>query len=311
MTSIVSTTEAVFDTTTPTISIALTTTPQILTSESAINLPPQYLKSVDLDSSLFAPVTPNILIGINKGNNEASTQNLTLHGNHNLKEKLIQNLRILTLLKSSNASKSIDLESIAKTFFPIHTTTSSKTPELSNSFKEFVINDVRNSTENITDYKSKCSHNETRLLVTYGNTEIILCRNESLSNRMNFIDKKLKKKIQNKMNGLYRVQMVSNYFLASALNCSSVYESLKNNAEKRNLSFTENLAFINSNYTVCRFLNVTQENRINILWKIYLISEECYQIDLKENVSVKLMPLRNISMRIQKLDAGKNDATSQ
>ena len=106
---------------------------------------------------------------------------------------------------------------------------------------------------------------------------------------------KLKRKIQNKIHGIYRIQMVSNYFLPSTFNCSS----LLNNIRRKNMTLLEIPALLNTNYTVCSFLNASKENRIKILWKIYIVSEECYRV---ENASI--FPFRNMSMRIQTYDAG-------
>ena len=132
-------------------------------------------------------------------------------------------------------------------------------------------------------------------VVLDANIDIILCRNESWLNRMNCIDKKLKRKIQSKIHGIYRIQMVSNYFLPSTFNCSS----LLNNIRRKNMTLLEIPALLNTNYTVCSFLNASIENRIKILWKIYIVSEECYRV---ENASI--FPFRNMSMRIQTYDAG-------
>ena len=203
-------------------------------------------------------------------------QNLSVLQSLNFKDKLLQNLKILKILKSSaNKTKS---ENSGKNIFSFFTTP----PSLpSNS---------------LSMNTSGCFYNETRLLVSYSNTDIILCRNESFSNRMNCIDKKLKKKIQDKFRGLYKIQIVSNYFMASAMNCSSLLENIK----RKNITLTENSTLINTNYTVCSFLNATKEDRIKILWKIYYFSDECY---LADNASV---PFRDISMRIQIVDVAGN-----
>jgi hypothetical protein len=274
------TTENIFFETT---TVPFTNTPAISSlNEGITDLPPQYLLPFDFKFHFNKTndfVTPSIEDETDEEDEKTTAKlGLSAHESFNIKDKLIQSLKILTILKSStNKNRTQNIEN---NIFPYFTTTLPLKLEDSSS--------NRNT--------NSCVYNETRLLVSYSNTDIILCRNESWSNRMNCIDKKLKRRIQDKIRGIYRIQMVSNYFIPSTFNCSS----LLNNIKRKNITLAEIPALLNTNYTVCSFLNASKENRIKILWKLYIVSEECYRV---ENAS--FFPFRNMSMRIQTYDAGK------
>jgi hypothetical protein len=267
--------------------IVPTTTKTI--TEHTTNLPAQYLQAFEFDFESSSSTNESVTV-LDGNDTEFLTNDdmvLEIQNNFNLRDNLIEKLQALTVFKTSTSV--MGLKDIGNRLFTIFTT--SGTTTLKPKKKHNELNRHKNNSGLIlTDFKPGCFHNETRILVSYSDLDKILCRNESSFHRMNCIDKKLKKKVQDKVQNLYRIQMVSNYFMPFTLNCSSLSNSLKNN----------NSAY--SNYTICSFLNVTNENKIKILWKIYLVSEDCYRTNT--NVTSNSTFFRNISMRIQVYDTG-------